>query len=327
MEEDLGALHFGKLVQVLEGLKGIIARRRLFKRFRNSTPGLCYHSINTESHFNAKIHRVDPRFLEQHIRQLRRRRYEVLPVDEFLKVKFANGGKKVTCVTFDDGYRDVLIHATPVLEALEVPFTVFLSSRLLNGKIFWRDKVRLVIENKWETGFATFLQEADPELSAQIDTENFYRATKSNGVNSRRVEEALDHFLTERQVALVDRSIYLRKEDLERLPKKYATVGNHTHNHYRLSTITKVEQEAEIAECEKILRNLSVERTNVLAIPFGENTSFNQDTIDILKDLNFDGFFMTNQSQFGQRVPRLKVDPYDLKYSNRILPINEPAIL
>jgi peptidoglycan/xylan/chitin deacetylase (PgdA/CDA1 family) len=42
-------------------------------------------------------------------------------------------GVRHVCVTFDDGYRDNLEHAVPVLDELAIPATIFLPTRIIDG--------------------------------------------------------------------------------------------------------------------------------------------------------------------------------------------------
>jgi peptidoglycan/xylan/chitin deacetylase (PgdA/CDA1 family) len=59
----------------------------------------------------------------------------VVPIrlDDALKLLDRPVHTRYACITFDDGYRDFLDHALPVLEDLGVPATVFAVSGILDG--------------------------------------------------------------------------------------------------------------------------------------------------------------------------------------------------
>lgn len=320
----MGAVYTRKLVSMLESLKLSYKNRLVKKTWVESSPALCYHSINEG--INKNLHRVDIKIFEEHIKQLLKWGFRFLHSEEYIKERSHNRTKKITTLTFDDGYKSILKQVAPILISLEVPFTIFISTRLLEGKIFWRDKIRIVIENNLILEFKKFLYQLNDELSNKIDWEDFYKSTKQNNINSIKIESALDKFLDQKGISLINDHLYLNKEDIEKFPTKYATIGNHTHNHYRLSALNKEEQYQEINLCKKIIDKLPCNKVNVFAIPFGENGSFNQDTVDILNEMGFQGFFMTNNHQFGLKEPLINVNPYKLYFANRILPKNEKII-
>ena len=42
---------------------------------------------------------------------------------------------RYVCVTFDDGYRDNLLAAAPVLSEYGIPATIYLPSRIIDGEL------------------------------------------------------------------------------------------------------------------------------------------------------------------------------------------------
>ncbi len=72
------------------------------------------------------------------------RHFQVLPLLEAAQ-RLAEGRlpAAAACITFDDGYADNLDVATPVLQALGLPATLFVASGFLDGGVMWND---LVIE-------------------------------------------------------------------------------------------------------------------------------------------------------------------------------------
>lgn len=68
--------------------------------------------------------------------------YRALTIDQLLAVQSRKAGPcdPAFALTFDDGYRSVLTEALPVLEALQIPATVFLTTGFLDRRVSppWR---------------------------------------------------------------------------------------------------------------------------------------------------------------------------------------------
>ena len=288
-----------------------------------SLPGLCYHSVGNQVNFSQHIHHVSTSNFYNQLESLKKEGFAFLGVQEFLNEKRKQTTHKILTVTFDDGYKNNLLCATPVLEALEIPFTVFICSKILGGELFWRDKVRILFEKSLIPEFEKWAKSKSPDFYNQVDFHDFYFSSKRPPVNSKVVEKNIDHFFSEHNISTKHQGLYLSESDLKKFPSKWVCFGNHTQNHYKLSTLSKEEQAEEIYLCNKELNRLSVPVSEVFAIPFGEIGSFNQDTLQLIHDYRFSGFLMTNQNQFGQPYPKVPFNSYELTYSNRILPENK----
>ena len=72
---------------------------------------------------------VTPQFFERVIRRLRRSGADLISLDEMHR-RMTEGDfqRRFVCVTFDDGYRDTLNFAYPVLKQYQVPFCVYVAS-------------------------------------------------------------------------------------------------------------------------------------------------------------------------------------------------------
>lgn len=89
-------------------------------RFRPTV--LMYHSIGRNGvHFT-----VPPEAFRRQMSWLRSEGFEVVGLEECVRRGRAGERGKVAALTFDDGYRDFLEHAWPVLEEFGFPSTVFL---------------------------------------------------------------------------------------------------------------------------------------------------------------------------------------------------------
>ena len=107
-------------------------------------PIFFYHSLGIASNFTANIDHVDLKTLEKQLRYIQKY-WKFVTIDEYVN---ADNKKGLTSLTIDDGYKNVINEAIKVFEKLEIPITIFINSSTLNGKIFWRDKIRYLIENK-----------------------------------------------------------------------------------------------------------------------------------------------------------------------------------
>ena len=62
---------------------------------------------------------------------------------------------------------------------------------------------------------------------------------------------------------------------------EYVSYGNHTYNHYVLSSLTEQEQYYEINHNMKLLKKLNINLSKVFAFPFGGMNDYNKLTLNI----------------------------------------------
>jgi len=103
---------------------------------------------------------VSPTFLEEVIGRVRRSGIDIVSLDEMHRRLIENdASRRFVCLTFDDGYRDNLIWAYPILKKNQVPFAVFIAPTFPDrlGNLWWvtletviagNDRVRLIIDGE-----------------------------------------------------------------------------------------------------------------------------------------------------------------------------------
>lgn len=102
-------------------------------------PVLMYHRVG-EIHSVAEArYAIDPKRFADHMRALAGAGLNAVPIADL--VAWLEGGPPLPAgalvLTFDDGFRGVFEHASPVLEELGWPFTVFLISDRIGGVDDW----------------------------------------------------------------------------------------------------------------------------------------------------------------------------------------------
>jgi len=83
---------------------------------------------------------VSPTFLEDVIRGLRRGGVDLITLDEMhRRLKEQDFRRRFVCFTFDDGYRDNLRYAWPILKKYEVPFAIYIPTSFPDraGELWW----------------------------------------------------------------------------------------------------------------------------------------------------------------------------------------------
>jgi peptidoglycan/xylan/chitin deacetylase (PgdA/CDA1 family) len=86
---------------------------------------LVYHTICALDAPLAADIDISPGRFEAHMRWLSRRRKRVVTLRSTLS---ANSGEDLIAITFDDGYRDNLTVALPILERYQLPMTLFVAA-------------------------------------------------------------------------------------------------------------------------------------------------------------------------------------------------------
>jgi peptidoglycan/xylan/chitin deacetylase (PgdA/CDA1 family) len=90
---------------------------------------------------------ITPEFLGDIIENVRSAGSEIVSLDEVeRRLKARDFSRHFVALTFDDGYRDNLEHAYPVLKAKEAPFTIFVASSFADGRghLWWVELERAI---------------------------------------------------------------------------------------------------------------------------------------------------------------------------------------
>ena len=108
----------------------------------NRTIVLMYHAIDEPSAPSENRLCVSPRAFSRQMQWLRQSDYRMVTLDEV--VDCLGQGRPMAAnavaVTFDDGFRDIYEHAMPILQANQMPATLFAVTELLGRTNDWMNK-------------------------------------------------------------------------------------------------------------------------------------------------------------------------------------------
>lgn len=123
-------------------------------------PILTYHKVDTK--LEIGITRITPSQFEKHIKFLHNEGYKSLTVSEARNLKTTN--EKFICITFDDGYQNIIDFAFPILKKYNFVATVFVISNFVGKFNTWDfgfgirfkhldwNELNILLDNGWEIG-------------------------------------------------------------------------------------------------------------------------------------------------------------------------------
>lgn len=244
----------------------------LGSRFQAKSGILLYHRVDDPTRDPFRLC-VSPENFAQQMEVLAESG-SALSLSEFMIRK--NAGELepgAVCVTFDDGYLDVFTNALPILEKYEIPATVFVTTGNLGGPFWWDHLADLVY-------YTEDLPQSLPDLPgfsfeeslSTISRDDLFR-TLHDYLRSIPVGDR-EHRISSLESAGfsgsgdVPRAI--SPEELEKVSKHHLlTIGAHTANHSRLSSLSYGGQVNEIKESVEVLSEIVGKEINSLSYPFG----------------------------------------------------------
>jgi peptidoglycan/xylan/chitin deacetylase (PgdA/CDA1 family) len=221
-----------------------------------------------------------------------RRRMTVVPLGDALRA-LSQGRPlppRAVAVTFDDGYRDALELAVPILERLGLPATFFLVPELLSGAIrpWWevlgwafrrsrRESIR------WEGRQLGLGGAAERNASLTVVAEQLKR--RPAGDRDRAVEEL--RLLCDPGGDPADARMFLDWRGAQELVRRRFTVGSHSLKHTILAREGAAEQHRDLLLSRQQLEHGLGVTVDLLAYPNGLPGDYDATTIRAARDAGY----------------------------------------
>jgi peptidoglycan/xylan/chitin deacetylase (PgdA/CDA1 family) len=207
------------------------------------------------------------------------------PIDERMLITWLDGMAELPdrplLITFDDGYRDNLLHAAGILNARNVPALLFVCTRFIAGELefYWDWLADALLATAERTLVLPLIGRITLTNSrSRRDARRAFIAQAKQISEHERLEAitAVSKVLRIDQPRRPNADQHLDWRDLQRLRQLGFTIGGHTVSHPILSRLTDAEAVAEIAEsCRKIAGQLDAP-VNSFAYPNGMADDFNE---------------------------------------------------
>ena len=238
---------------------------------------------------------ITPRFLTRVIELLRRSDLDLVGLDEMHRRMIAGDfARRFVCLTFDDGYRDTLSHAYPILKAAGVPFAVYVATSFPDrlGELWWlaleaviakNDHIGLVIDGRNQT----FPCSSVAEKRALYDELYWWLRRRPTETETRDIVRNLAACYQVDIAAFCQDQCMDWQEIAQLAADPLVTIGAHTVNHPMLAKLPADAARAEMDLSRSVIEAALTVRPQHLAYPFGDPTSTGRREFTIAAELGF----------------------------------------
>jgi len=252
---------------------------------------LAYHRVLPDNKIDEDLNiglAVSCNQFEKQI-QLLKEYYSLVSIDEFIEKIDRKNDKFLVTLTFDDGYKDNLKYALPILEKYKIPATIYMSTRFLEKNVsMWWYELKKLIENSTHLKFNYKKEDFDLVLKNKKQKENTFQKLRKLFLNLKTSEQLdLLEAITQTQKREDYSHSCLTPEELKILDKNsLITIGSHTHNHLNLKILDEKEITFEIKKSLEILEELLKHKIKHFSYPYGGVEEASTREYDLVKNLN-----------------------------------------
>ncbi len=241
-------------------------------------------------------------FLAQVLSYLEDEKFDLVSLEEaVLRIRNGDTSSRFAAFTIDDGYKDNFDYAWPVFRNYNCPFTVFVTTDIIEGTaLLWWLVLEQAIKQQDEVqidlaGTLTRFDASTLENKKKTWEDIYWPLRGSNEAHLRQTIKQLAeryHIDTNamcRNLAMTWKEVAnLNKDDL-------VTIGAHTVSHPSLMELSYKEVRFEMSESRRRIAAKIGEEPKFFCYPYGDETTAGQREFALAKDVGFDAAFTTRK--------------------------------
>jgi peptidoglycan/xylan/chitin deacetylase (PgdA/CDA1 family) len=266
---------------------------------------------------------VTPRFLTRIVKDMRRSGLDLVSLDELhRRMSERDFSRRFVCLTFDDGYRDTMQWAYPILKEAGVPFAVYVPTSFPDrlGELWWlvleaviarNDRIGLAIDGRDRK----FDCRTVAEKRALYDELYWWLRARPTEAEMRAVVRHLAAFYNV-DVAAFCRDLCMSWPELAALAADpLVTIGAHTVSHPMLAKLSKEAARSEMELSASVIEAALSLRPQHLSYPYGDAGSAGTREFEIAAELGFKtavttrpGVLFAEHSEHMTALPRISLN-------------------
>lgn len=180
--------------------------------------------------------------------------------------------KPFIALTFDDGYKDNFINAAPILEQLQIPYTIFVTSCFpdYTSYLWWYELEDYIIHNDKLTlsnGITYNCKTKDQKFDSFMEIREVILNLDQNNLKSEMKNLFMNYECAENHNISEYSMTWNMVQQIAN--SKYGTIGAHTKNHVALSKMNDEDALNEILSGKKDLESKIGKTVYHMAFPYG----------------------------------------------------------
>lgn len=239
---------------------------------------------------------ITPAFFERLLRRLKRSGLDIISLDEMHR-RFISGDfkRRFVCITFDDGYKDTMQWAYPLLKKYQMPFALYIPTSFPDrlGELWWvaleaviaqNSRIGMVIHGKDQFFDCRNVSEKRELYDAVY---GYLRSLKTEDELRKVVRDLCATYRVD--IASFCRDLCMDWQEIGELAADpLVTIGAHTVNHMMLKKVPSDDAaRAEMEMSRAVLEAALGKRPEHLAYPVGDPTSAGPREFRIAAELGF----------------------------------------
>lgn len=262
---------------------------------------------------------ITPEFLDTCLSIARDCGLEIVTMDEARRRLVAQDNRRFAVLTFDDGYRDILTDALPVLERHDAPFTVYVTTGFVDriAPLWWVDLETAIARLPEIRLKRTNFDCRTVKQKYHVFNELYWDLRSGSEERLRAVVHDLAT-LAEVDSQAIAQQLCLDWTEISHLARNpLCTIGVHTVTHPILAKHPAELVRQELVESRRLIEGQIGRRAGHLAYPIGDRTSTGAREIAIAGELGFDTAVTTRKGMLFpahvdalHALPRLSVNGF-----------------
>ena len=199
--------------------------------------------------------------------------FSILPIDNFLRHINSNSKQFKVLITFDDGYKDNLDYAYPILKEFNVPAIIYVITKFIGNRFSpWWIKLDDFVRNN-----------------------RYFKNKNKKFIFFKNILLLSDQLTIDKQLSLFTKinkkkydQIFLNHKEIKFLSEqKLITIGSHSHSHYNFSKLNEKQAFSELKISKSILEKIIKKKIIHFSYPYGNYENINFQHIKILEQLGY----------------------------------------